>query len=100
MRPKEILRSEFLKMYLNSATVKKIAQSSVSSSGVGNLNVGTVRKFPIYLPPLETQDELIEKLNGIWQHVKELSASYAIKLQDLDDLRQSLLQKAFAGELT
>jgi type I restriction enzyme S subunit len=48
---KNILNNYFLKYYLNSDFVKKLAKKSISGSGVGNLNVGTVREFPIPLPP-------------------------------------------------
>ncbi|RBW55567.1 hypothetical protein DS909_10700 [Phaeobacter gallaeciensis] len=46
------------------------------------------------------QTALCERMNSLRATRAELMDSYQKKLQDLDDLRQSLLQKAFAGELT
>ena len=34
------------------------------------------------------------------REIDEVEVHYQTKLQDISDLRQSLLQKAFAGELT
>ncbi|MFN7438028.1 MAG: restriction endonuclease subunit S, partial [Bacteroidota bacterium] len=47
---KSKLNNYYLKHYLNSEAVKNLAKASISGSGVGNLNVGTVRKFKIPLP--------------------------------------------------
>jgi type I restriction enzyme S subunit len=46
------------------------------------------------------QIALCEKMNALRGTRSELLERYRNKLQDLDELRQSLLQKAFAGELT
>jgi type I restriction enzyme, S subunit len=46
------------------------------------------------------QAKVIEIMNKLRETRGALVSTYLAKLQDLDDLRQSLLQKAFAGELT
>lgn len=46
------------------------------------------------------QVELCEKMAYLRSTRSNLVVAYGQKLQDLDNLRQSLLQKAFAGELT
>ena len=43
---------------------------------------------------------LIPILDNARQEFQELQMAYEGKMSDLDDLRQSLLQRAFAGELT
>ncbi|UDF03273.1 restriction endonuclease subunit S [Asticcacaulis sp. AND118] len=48
----------------------------------------------------EMQFSIAKRLREVRQHIQESAISYKAKLADLDDLRQSLLQKAFAGELT
>jgi len=49
---------------------------------------------------LSEQIIVAEKLQAIQAEVKQAKAHYTTKLTDIADLRQSLLQKAFAGELT
>ena len=100
IKPKpEILNSYFLKHYLNSAIVKSIAIKSISSSGVPNLNVKDVRQFPIRLPSITQQLKLIEEINVLRVETQRLEALYQRKIACLDELKKSLLQQAFAGEL-
>ena len=54
-------------------------------------------RFPF--PPLEAQNMIVEQLDEISNGASALRNGYLEKLSDLDDLRQSLLQRAFAGEL-
>ena len=52
--------------------------------------------------PIETmqQEEAVLTLKAAGQKTRLLSDAFQAKLQDISDLRQSLLQKAFTGELT
>jgi type I restriction enzyme, S subunit len=43
---------------------------------------------------------MVERLDGLSNQVEALEATYQAKLTALTELKQSLLQKAFAGELT
>ena len=54
-------------------------------------------QFPI--PPLPTQQAIVEKLDALSEETKRLEAIYERKKAALAELKQSLLQKAFAGEL-
>ena len=59
-----------------------------------------VKAFNICHPPVSVQQEICISLKCIAQESTKLVNSFDAKLQDLDTLRQSLLQSAFAGELT
>ncbi len=65
-----------------------------------NINLATFETELFPFPRLTAQDEIIEKLDGASAAVQALEAEYTTKLADIADLRQSLLQKAFAGKLT
>lgn len=56
----------------------------------------------VSLPKLElvVQEQMSLGLRSLEAEVSNLSGTYAEKLGELSDLRQSLLQRAFAGELT
>lgn len=96
---KDLLNNYYLKYYLNSSEVKELAKRSISSSGVGNLNVGTVREFPIHLPSLTEQATIVAKLNEISAETQRLESLYQRKLAALDELKKSLLHQAFSGAL-
>lgn len=45
------------------------------------------------------QQKIVEKLDALQEQTKQLEAIYTKKIKDLDELKQSILQKAFRGEL-
>jgi len=51
-------------------------------------------------PNIDEQIKIVEVLNRIDEQSKMLVKTYNKKLTALKELKQSLLQKAFAGELT
>lgn len=92
---------EFLHRYfLHSPQGREYLSAQASGSVMDGLNMGIIKSMPVDVPPLEKQRSIADKLTEIDEHTKQLAEYYRSKLQDLDDLRQSLLQKAFAGELT
>jgi type I restriction enzyme S subunit len=60
-----------------------------------------LKKCPISFPEsIAKQREISSRLDLLSDQALMLTEYYEKALQDLDDLRQSLLQKAFTGELT
>ena len=53
----------------------------------------------ISFPPIEKQNEVVQKLNALHLEIKKLEAIYQQKINYLEELKKSVLQKAFAGEL-
>lgn len=94
--PSTICR-EFAAFYLHSQVIHIEAMSrGVAQKG---LYLGQIREFRIPLPPLAKQQEIAKKLRNISCQVENLKDIYAGKLDSIAALRQSILQKAFAGEL-
>ena len=55
--------------------------------------------FP-YPQPKDEQTALIKKFRAISAETRRLEVVFEQKLASLDELKKSLLQKAFSGELT
>ena len=55
--------------------------------------------LPIFIPSLSEQQAIVEKLDALSTETKQLEVIYQQKINDLDELKKSILQKAFAGEL-
>lgn len=56
----------------------------------------------IYIPfprSLKAQETIVKKLNTLSTETKKLETIYQQKLNDLEELKKSILQKAFRGEL-
>ena len=64
-----------------------------------NINLGTFEKMEFPLPPLPEQKHIVEQLDSLSEKTKALQNIYKKILLDCDELKQSLLAKAFAGEL-
>lgn len=64
------------------------------------INKGKWEKLTISYPPSEKEQQfIVAKLDTLSAETKKLEAIYQQKLADLEELKKSLLQKAFNGEL-
>jgi type I restriction enzyme S subunit len=95
---KSVLNNFFLKHYLNSDFVKRLAKKSISGSGVGNLNVGTVREFPIPLPPLPEQQRIVTILDEAFTAIAKAKANAEQNLRNAKELFESYLQSVFENK--
>ncbi len=73
-----------------------------SSRGVrqANLSSLSMKKIQISLPPVEIQKFLVSEFRTLEAETQRLEAIYRQKIAALKELKQSILQKAFTGELT
>ncbi len=69
------------------------------SAGRPHLSFEQLRMTSIPLPPLAEQMRIVAEVERRLSVVEELDAVVATNLQRASRLRQSILQKAFAGEL-
>ena len=58
-----------------------------------------IKSLPIYLPTLKEQKQIVKKLDAISKETKRLEEIYIKKVDNLEELKKSILQKAFNGEL-
>lgn len=98
-RPSQALNSWFGCIYMNS----EVAQRNVAANQVGvaqqHFNVGSMKKMPINLPPLEEQIEIALRVEKLFAFADQLEARLADARQRMDALTQSIFTKAFRGEL-
>ena len=62
-------------------------------------NQASLNKLEIPFPPLEEQKRIVAHLDSLSEKVHQLEEIYTKQFADCDELKQSLLQKAFEGEL-
>ena len=103
IRPKqEIILSKFLCYLLTSNYYKNILLKDGAEGGATRqaLTKTGLEQFEVYIPKtLEEQQKIVGKLDGLQEQTKKLEQIYEQKIKDLDELKQSILQKAFNGEL-
>jgi type I restriction enzyme S subunit len=96
-RPKkDILNSRFLHAVVRSKGLYHQALRVNSGSTVGHINVKDIKKFKIIIAPLPLQNQFAERVKKIEAQKAKAQAS----LEKAENLFNSLLQRAFKGELT
>jgi len=59
-----------------------------------------LRKIKISFPSIAKQKQIVPKMEELKKQTLQIESNYKRKLENLSDLKKSILQKAFAGELT
>jgi len=97
IRPKEQLDKEFLFNFL-----LKYEKEIIGNVGAvfNSISKRQIENIPIPLPPLPEQKQIVVKLDSLAAETKKLEVAYKQKLLDIEELKKSILQKAFNGELT
>ena len=88
---------EFVEYLLQSFKVR--IQALGKGSAQANINLGTFENELFPFPPVAEQKEIVDKLNQLFNECERLENVFLRKIDDLEELKKSILQKAFAGEL-
>ena len=94
VEPNNTVDSNFL--YYLIRVNKVYIQSFASSSMKKMISKGVLKEIAFYLPPIEIQNQFTEKVEQIEKQKQQAEAS----LVKAEELFNSLLQRAFKGELT
>lgn len=95
----KLIDNVFLMNLLNSPFLKKILHDNEVNTARANLSLGFFNKLTIPCPSLKEQQTIVRQLDALRAETQKLEAVYQKKIADLEELKKSILQKAFAGEL-
>ncbi len=87
------ISTEFLKYTIDNLVIQR------SGSAIPQLTVPMIKDYKIPVPSIEEQKQIIEKAETLKQKKENLENVYLKKIEGLEELKKSILQKAFAGEL-
>lgn len=96
----EVLLNDYLFAIIPTDYVKGELLRYSERSLIPSMSVKHLQTIEIPLPDIQKQSDIIAQLKKLQRARCKTIDLYQTKLQDISDLRQSLLQKAFAGELT
>lgn len=96
----EYLLRDFLYYMLLSKEFTDYAIAGSARAGMPKINRGHLFQYRAALPSIKEQQRLIDSLDNVALESQRLEMIYKQKLTALARLKQSLLQKAFSGELT
>ena len=92
--------SKYLALILRSPTaVNFFNQSSVGSTMV-NLNQKIIKELEVYIPPKKQQTQIVQKVETYFALADEIETQVNAALENVNLLTQSILAKAFSGELS
>lgn len=89
---------KFLLNLLESSLIKKEIKSSITSSGQPKLAIFRIENFPILLPPLEEQKEIVRVLDKVFEEENRISELISLE-NKIEILEKTILDRAFRGEL-
>ena len=96
---KETVDKNFIRYVLSSPYFLKYAHKEATGATIKNVSLKTMREFIVPLPSFKRQQTIVTKLDALSTETKRLEAIYQQKLLNLEELKKSILQKAFNGEL-
>ena len=96
----EHLSKQFFFFYVLQQKFRQEAKRAMTGA-VGLLRVPTdyMRKVPIPLPPLSEQQAIVSEVESRLSVTDEVEKTVTAELKRAEQLRQSILKKAFSGEL-
>ena len=96
LRFDRICSQYFVEYYLNSISLEQY----VSGMAQPKLNQKQLNSIPVPFPTQIQQQQIVAKLDELRSETQRLESIYRQKLAALNELKQTILQKAFTGELT
>jgi type I restriction enzyme, S subunit len=93
------INSEFLLLSLNTTFSQKLINQASGSTAQPHFYLAEIRSFPVQLIPLEEQQEIVRRIESLFKLADNIQQQYQQAEANLDTLNQSILAKAFRGEL-
>ncbi len=87
------ISNEFLKYTIDNLVIQR------SGSAIPQLTIPMIKDYKIPVPSIEEQKLIIDKAETLKHQKENLENVYLKKIEGLEELKKSILQKAFAGEL-
>ena len=100
INPFKNVNSIFLAHLIRSTPYRSKLEELASGATMLNLSNQSLSDLVIAMPSLDEQNQITNKLDDLRTENQRLEAIYQQKLTALNELKQSILHKAFTGELT
>lgn len=91
--------NKYLALWINSTICQSNIKRKILSATLGKLALNRIGTLEIPLAPLEEQHQIVQEIESRLSVADKMEESIAQSLQQAEALRQSILKKAFSGEL-
>ncbi len=93
----ETIFNKYLEYFLNSPFARQQAQKRTRGTANKNLVINDIKEIEIHFPKsLGEQRAIVQRLEGLSKETRRLEAVYRQKMEDVEELRKSVLREAFA----
>ncbi|HHX0758840.1 TPA: restriction endonuclease subunit S [Escherichia coli] len=92
--------NKYLSIWLRSSHLQDIIHSEIKSGAQGKLALARIKTLPLILPPLPEQHEIVRRVEQLFTYADTIEKQINNALARVNKLTQSILAKAFRGELT
>ena len=99
LRTNNQMDGRFLMHYLNSPTVTAFVTSITGGSASPHVNVGDIKNFLIPKPSRSEQNKKLDEIENKLSVCDSIEKTVDVALQQAEVMRQSILKKAFEGEI-
>lgn len=101
LRFNDSVNSQFIQYYLKAPQTRQIIENIArSTSGVNNINSKEIANLKIQLPCIDHQNEVVLRVQKLLELSKRVEETIQSAQKRVNLLTQSILAKAFSGELT
>jgi type I restriction enzyme S subunit len=97
--PTAELNKDYLFIWLQNPIFKSKILSLALKAAQPDITHAIFKIQEIAIPPIKEQEKIVQKLDFLSAQTKRLEAIYQQKIDNLEELKKSILQKAFNGEL-
>ncbi|MDT3335910.1 restriction endonuclease subunit S [Shewanella sp. SP1S1-7] len=97
---KEKINSYFVSIYMQASVFQKTLDEHATGSTVKGIKAALLKKINIEFPPLEEQTEIVRSVEELFVFADKVEAQVNAAQTRVNNLTQSILAKAFRGELT
>jgi len=94
------LTNDFLFIFLRSPLFQNAIKATMNGAAMPAISFSLIEGIPFPLPPLKEQQTIVRQLDALRAETQKLEAIYQKKIDNLEELKKSILQKAFSGELS
>lgn len=96
---RDFIHPRYILRFLMSPVGQELLLGGSTAVAQPNVNATTISEFILPLPPLAEQQEIVRRVEAFFRLADQLEARYHKAKAHVDKLTQSLLAKAFRGEL-
>ena len=94
------LTNEYIYYFLWSSNFQSEIKRVMNGAAMPAISFGLIKNIKILIPSLSEQESVVRRLDVLNIQTQRLETIYRKKIAALKELKQSILQKAFTGQLT